>query len=514
MNIQSISKLLLQWHKSFIFIAAILAAVSYFISSPFLFFISFFVFLFQLYKTPTFRLVVVNSFIYGVGFYGLGLFWLFGLSANYEISFISVLFFISIAIIFLMALLIVFPSVVLFMVRKYIPFLGNNAFLAIFLVPFVFTGIEVFKQYYFSGFPWFQASHLLVDVVDFSVVGEMGVSFLFYQMVTFALLLILDNSRSNFLSALFCFVIAYLVVGDTFLKNSFWEDVNNLSNYKTLSIKAIHTNSTYNEKYDLKKSQLRIIRLKKISSMLPKADIVLWPEGISVVNTEQLIDLDQGFDKVKFQESTILWGGYLEGKPGDFYNVILRDNLPSPIYLKQKLIPFAEYMPSFFDFLIPYFPNIHQSDLKTDSRFSNSIDINGAILSPFICFEILFSERVRKQSENADFILLFSDLNFYTAQWFSKYLINIARLRASELGKPLVQVSNKGYTAVIDANGNIINKVAGEEQSLNQRIVSVTKKTIYSQYGILAVVVISIISLLIALFGCFKQNKTCFRYRH
>ena len=125
---------------------------------------------------------------------------------------------------------------------------------------------------------------------------------------------------------------------------------------------------------------------------------------------------------------------------------------------KKILVPFGEFLPlrnslSFLETIVG--PNDY-----TKGKIKRIINLqNNISYIPVICYEIVFYwTLINKFNYKSNFIV-----NITNDFWFGDYLgpyqhFYLTKIRAAEFNKPVIRVSNNGISAVIDKNGNILNK--------------------------------------------------------
>ena len=151
----------------------------------------------------------------------------------------------------------------------------------------------------------------------------------------------------------------------------------------------------------------------------------------------------------------------VEGDRGwNSLRVLQGDGLVTATYDKFHLVPFGEYMPM-GDLLHDWF-GIGAFAAQVGNGYSAGqgpvvLDLGyklGKVL-PLICYEAVFPS-IPRQVERPDWILqVTNDAWFGTLTGPFQHLQQ-SRLRAIEMGLPLVRVANTGITTVIDARGHVI----------------------------------------------------------
>ena len=126
-------------------------------------------------------------------------------------------------------------------------------------------------------------------------------------------------------------------------------------------------------------------------------------------------------------------------------------------YDKSHLVPFGEFIPPGFAWFIRMM-NIPLGDFNRGPVVQNPWRVNGQQVAAHICFEDVFGEEMAQSVAHTDASVL---VNLSNLAWFGGTIaleqhLNIARVRAMELGRPIVRATNTGATAHIDHLGRVV----------------------------------------------------------
>ena len=139
------------------------------------------------------------------------------------------------------------------------------------------------------------------------------------------------------------------------------------------------------------------------------------------------------------------------------------------IYNKIHLVPFGEYIPFIASLrgLISFF-DMPMSDVNHGKQGQKSINSKIGTFSPLICYDIAFPNTVRLSNISSQFIINISNDTWFGSSIGPYQHLDIARVRAIENNKWLIRSTNDGFSAVIDNNGTIVDKLdKGESGVIN-----------------------------------------------
>jgi apolipoprotein N-acyltransferase len=193
-------------------------------------------------------------------------------------------------------------------------------------------------------------------------------------------------------------------------------------------------------------------------------DMVVWPEGASDIDPLISPYAARVFDRVSEELDAPLIAGAITERGDQIFNTSLLWHAgegATDYYDKKHPIPFGEYVPDreFWEPLAPDLIGLIGRDY-TPGTTDTVFDINGVIAGINICFDIsddaVMYDAVRDgaeillaQTNNADF----GDTDESLQQ------LAIARIRALELGRSVVNISTVGTSAIIAPDGSAIDRL-------------------------------------------------------
>lgn len=192
-----------------------------------------------------------------------------------------------------------------------------------------------------------------------------------------------------------------------------------------------------------------------------EVDLVVWPENASDKDPLRYEEAYAAIDAITARYDVPLAFGTITKRSESYFNTSLFW-LPGQglvdYYDKKRPVPFAEYVPDrpFWRALAPDLIDLISRGYEFGTR-DGIFELNGSKLGALICFEVAIDEIPRSliqdgaeiilsQTNNADFG--YSDETFQQAA--------IAKLRALETGRTVVNISTVGKSVIYGADGTVM----------------------------------------------------------
>ncbi|MEF2979273.1 apolipoprotein N-acyltransferase [Subtercola sp. YIM 133946] len=193
-------------------------------------------------------------------------------------------------------------------------------------------------------------------------------------------------------------------------------------------------------------------------------DMVVWPENASDVDPEANAVAAQDLDFVSGIMKAPLVVGTIAERDGKSYNTSLlwENGQVADYYDKRHPVPFAEYMParSFFHALAPSLVDMVTRDYQVGTT-DTVMNVNGVIAGISICFDITDDQAVSSMVNDGAQVILAQTNNADFGQTDENLQqLAIARLRAIETGRSVVNISTVGHSAIIAPDGSTIDSIA------------------------------------------------------
>jgi len=154
--------------------------------------------------------------------------------------------------------------------------------------------------------------------------------------------------------------------------------------------------------------------------------------------------------------------GLFEHEGGLYYNsVISLGAAPEQHYRKQHRVPFGEFIPLRFVLgpLINDVLHIPMGDLAAGQIQQTPLAVAGQQVAANICYEDVFGEEIIRALPQATLLANFTNDAWYGRSPAAAQHNQISQLRALESGRMMLRATNTGVTAIIGADGKILQQL-------------------------------------------------------
>jgi apolipoprotein N-acyltransferase len=150
-----------------------------------------------------------------------------------------------------------------------------------------------------------------------------------------------------------------------------------------------------------------------------------------------------------------------------FFNGITVVGEGDGTYLKQKLVPFGEYVPlqEVLRGLIAFF-DLPMSDFARGPSDQALLQAKGYQIAPFICYEVVYPDFAAGLSARSDLLLTISNDTWFGTSIGPLQHLQMAQMRALEAGRWMIRATNNGVTGLINPFGQITEQIPQFEQGI------------------------------------------------
>jgi apolipoprotein N-acyltransferase len=388
--------------------------------------------------------------------------------------------------------------------------------IALLVVGFAIT--EFLRGMLLTGFPWLSFGYAFTDSplnIFAPLIGEFGLTLMAVFIASSIYYSIKAKHVSFSLSALVALLCLYLTSSLT---------VSTSYSDKRISTLLVQGNIQQSLRWEPEQFWPTMSKYRDMTRVeWSETDLVVWPEAAIPEIEDMAAPFLEGLDKAAAFNNTAVITGIPDYQfdTKAVYNTLIvlgkkypdsseghYNYLHSNRYQKHQLLPIGEFVP-FEDILRPLAPlfNLAMSSFSRGERVQNNLIANGLHILPAICYEIVFSSLVRDNfTEQSDLLFTVSNDAWFGDSHGPHQHMQIARMRALELQRPLIRVTNNGITGVYDP-------ISQTEQTIPQFEANVLKAKVqlingfspFSKYGHLPIWLV-VLLLTICIFA--KQTKS------
>ncbi|CAD5107616.1 apolipoprotein N-acyltransferase [Zestomonas carbonaria] len=346
---------------------------------------------------------------------------------------------------------------------------------------------EAFRGWFLTGFPWLYAGYSQLDgpLAGLAPVGGMWL-ISFVLALTAALLVNLARLRAR---PLFLGVGMALLAGPwltgLLLKGHAWT----VPAGAPLSVAAIQGNVAQQLKWDPAQLESQLALYRDMSFRARPTDLIVWPETAVPVLKEFAEGYLGVMDRFAHDRKAALITGVPIRQPNErgekrYYNGITVIGEGEGTYLKQKLVPFGEYVPlqEVLRGLIAFF-DLPMSDFARGSSDQPLLQAKGYAVAAYICYEVVYPEFAAGLAAQSQLLLTVSNDTWFGTSIGPLQHLQMAQMRALEAGRWMIRATNNGVTALIDPFGQITERIPQFEQGvLYGEVVPMQQLTPYLQW--------------------------------
>lgn len=478
-----------------------------------------------------------RSLCYGLGIYAVGASWIFVSIHEYGGASVA------------LSLLLITPFIISLAFLLAIPFAifskalsidstssGINSTVSLCITmllvfPSLWTINEWFRGWVFTGFPWLYLGYAHTDTWLSGwapVTGVLGISWItafcgasLGLYIKLGLFFISRKETRNEKAIAGLKAPTLALSGGTLVAIMFWLGGTYFQHVtwtaptgKPLSIGLVQPALPLSIKWDPHKLPEIFDQYRTDTEKLLKNDLVIWPESaIPRFHHEVTGYLDPIIAEANETNTALITGiPTAENNPNDnsdnaasffssYYNSAIGLGNASGTYHKQHLVPFGEYVPfeKWLRGTIAFF-DLPMSAFNSGPEQQQPITAKGAIIGTAICYEIAYSELVRKSALKANLLLTLSNDTWFGKSIGPKQHFQIARMRAIENRKPLIRATNDGISALITADGKVSVTIPSYKRDILEGTLEPRDGlTPFGRYGSYPILLISFFCIFLAL---------------
>ena len=231
--------------------------------------------------------------------------------------------------------------------------------------------------------------------------------------------------------------------------------------------------------------------------------LIIWPEAAIPALYQRVADYLAETERWAEQHGSTVMLGILRADPeGEtFQNSLVALGDPSTFYVKRHLVPYGEYFP------VPGFVrswlrlmSLPYTDAVRGEAGQPPLDVAGEKIAVTICYEDVFGAEQLHYLPEATLLV-----NVSNDAWFGDTIaphqhLQIARVRAAEVGRYLLRATNTGISGIIDPHGRVVARSPQfEPHVLKGTVQGFTGATPYVRWGNYGVVIGALVVLLFQL---------------
>ena len=378
---------------------------------------------------------------------------------------------------------------------------AGRAWRLVAVAPSAWTLVEWFRGWFLTGFPWLSLGYGQIDsplAGWLPVVGVYGVSFL--VVLSSAALVTVSATENRARKAAIALALLPWLAGAA-LQQMDWTHAAGPARTATI----VQGGISQDRKWLPQQRPLTLDLYRASIADHPRSDLIVWPEVALPYTIEQVEPYLEELQSDLLGTGQTLLLGILENEGDLIYNSLLLLGAEPQVYRKRHLVPFGEFFPV-PDFVREWMRlmSLPHSDMTPGEPRQPLLKAHdGTELAVVICYEDAYASEQLFAFPDAEFII-----NVSNDAWFGDSIaphqhLQIARVRALEVGRFVIRATNNGISAFIGPRGEILQTVPQfRYATLTMEVVPMGGATPYAVVGNWPVIAVAFL-----LIGWFARHR-------
>ncbi len=324
---------------------------------------------------------------------------------------------------------------------------------ALFAFPAAWTLFEWLRGWVFTGVPWLALGYSQVDSPLSGLaplIGVYGVSFATVLCAGLLVVVATGSPKARIASGI---ALAFAFGLGQLLKQIEWTSPRGAP----LWVALLQGNIPQDLKFKADRYAMTLSIYKRLIEA-SKGRLVVLPETaiprfLDAVDPNYLEDIERIAAE---RRADVLIGVPIRDPDGRYFNSVISVGAsPSQRYDKSHLVPFGEFVPAGFGWVVKTFA-IPLSDFSLGTANPRPLALAGQLVAPNICWEDAFGEEIIRQLPEASLLVNVSNVAWFGDSLAPAQHLQISRMRALETGRAMLRATNTGMTAIIDPHGEVV----------------------------------------------------------
>jgi len=326
-----------------------------------------------------------------------------------------------------------------------------GAIRAVFVIPALWTFFEWLRGWLLTGFPWLSAGYAGVDTPLAGLAPLGGVyAMSLATLVCAGLLWCVVRGRARW--AAVAALAAVLAMGAALQQIQWTRPLG-----APFRAALLQGDIPQDLKFDPQRYANTLETYARLAEQ-SKASLIVLPETalprfLDNVDPAYLRRLDA---VARRNRGDLLLGVPYRAAPGKYYNSVLSlGTSPPQIYHKVHLVPFGEFVPPGFGWVVRIL-SIPLADFSRGASDQKPLAVAGQHVAVDICYEDAYGAAIARALPAATLLVNVSNVAWFGDSLAPAQHLEIARLRALETGRMMLTATNTGITAAIGRDGRVL----------------------------------------------------------